>query len=108
MGNERVTLPVADIENKVLGAGDTDFFDSDLSPSISQGLGTIFTIHFAFSVDAVISYTLDGTNFYSILNGDFAQGDSGHMFQITLKEGDLFNIHASVPGTVRFCRVDLV
>lgn len=108
MGNQRVIFPVDDEVNKVLGING-EFFDSDLIPDLSKNLGTIFTVHFAFSNDAVISYTIDGgATFYSFLNGDFVQGESGHMFQITLRTGDTFNIKTSVAGTLRFCRVDLV
>lgn len=116
MGNQRVTFPVDDIENLAVLADEPFFNDATgppgastpLIPDISKNLGTIFTVHFAVSTDAVISYTLNDSDYVSLLNGDFIQADSGHMFQITLREGDQFNIRSSVANTVRFCRVDLV
>lgn len=107
MGNLRINFPVADLENVGVTANN-DWFGSDIVPDISADLSTTFTVHLALSASAIIRYTVDGTNFVSINNGDVATAESGHVFQVTLRSGDAFNIQSSENGTVRFCRIDIV
>ena len=103
MANKRIIHPVAE-ESGSKGI-DVPWFASDLIPDITPGVGTVFTLHFAFLESSVVEYKITG-NYVAFEKNTAVTG--GILKQITLREGDAFNIRAKSAVTLEFCRVDLL
>jgi len=78
-----------------------NWFAEDIEIKTSNdSKGTTVVIDFAYSVEAIISYTVDGINFIAFNEGTAVKG--GQSRYIRVQNGSKVNVQANVDGTLLY------
>lgn len=86
-----------------------EWFSTDIYDTITSTTRRRIRVHLAVNTDSVIEYTLDsGTNWVAFNNKHPVHNNCGYEFELSLQNGDLFNIRATQALTVIIARVEVI